>query len=292
MIKSMTGYGRAKTSAAGFEITVELRSVNHRYFDCSIRIPRVYVSMEEPIKARVQKYIVRGKVDVFVTLEPLEDAKIALKFNNHVAEAYISALRTMKQRYSLEDDIDLMGLARLPEVFAVASREVDEGALLSEISAVLEEALFSHNEMRVKEGENLKADILARTGEIERLLQVVEMRSPQILVEYREKLYAKLQELLADKNIDDSRILTEAALYADRVAVDEETVRLRSHIGQLRTMLEKGGDVGRKLDFLVQEFNREINTIGSKANHAEIGKIVVDLKSEVEKIREQVQNIE
>lgn len=292
MIKSMTGYGRAQRSAEGCEITVELRSVNHRYLDSTVRIPRIYVSMEEPVKARVQNGISRGKVDVFVTIEHNEGASVDIQFNSKVAQAYVTALGKMRDMYSLDDKIDLMSLARFPEVFTVGQKETDESAILKAVLDALDEALAGHDAMRTREGENLKNDILSRVKIIEEAVKGVEKRSVAAVAEYREKLLTRMREVLADTAIDESRILTEAALYADRIAVDEETVRIRSHMEQLCSMLRKGGAIGRKLDFLIQEFNREANTIGSKANDIEIARSVVDIKAEIEKIREQVQNIE
>jgi len=292
MIKSMTGYGRAQRSTEDFDVTVELRSVNHRYFDCSVRIPRIYVSMEEPIKSRVQNSVSRGKVDVFISIEHKEGSAIDIRFNSKVAQGYVNALGKMRKMFSLNDKIDLMSLARFPEVFTVTQKETDESALLKAVLDALSDALSGHDAMRRREGENLKEDVLSRIDVIESAVSDVEARSALVVPEYREKLTAKMKEILADSGIDESRILTEAALYADRVAVDEETVRLRSHIEQLRSMLRGGGAIGRKLDFLIQELNREANTIGSKANDIEIARKVVEVKAEIEKIREQVQNIE
>jgi uncharacterized protein (TIGR00255 family) len=292
MIKSMTGYGRAQRSADDCDITVEIRSVNHRYFDCTVRIPRIYVSMEEPIKARVQNSILRGKVDVFVTIEHNEGATIDIQFNSKVAEAYVNALGKMREMFSLDDKVELMSLARFPEVFTVNQKETDENALLQAVLQALGEALEGHDAMRLREGDNLRTDILSRVKAIEEAVGAVETRSAAVVPEYREKLLTRMKEVLADTAIDESRILTEAALYADRIAVDEETVRIRSHMEQLCSMLKKGGAIGRKLDFLIQEFNREANTIGSKANDIEIARKVVEIKAEIEKIREQVQNIE
>jgi uncharacterized protein (TIGR00255 family) len=292
MIKSMTGYGRAKRSCEDFEITVELRSVNHRYFDCSIRIPRVYITMEEPIRAKVQGSVARGKVDVFVTIEHKKGAPVDIRYNENVAEGYVNALKEMRGKFALNDRIELMSLARFPEVFTLVQKEVDENALLKQVIDTLEEALSGLDAMRIREGEAMKNDILLRADNIEKAVWSVEERSALVLPEYREKLAAKMKEILADSGIDENRILQEAALYAEKVAVDEEIVRLSSHIGQLRSMLRSGGSIGRKLDFLIQEFNREANTIGSKANDIGISRTVVEIKSEIEKIREQIQNIE
>lgn len=292
MIKSMTGYGRAQRSADFCDITVEIRTVNHRYFDCNVRIPRIYVSMEEPIKSKVQSCVSRGKADIFVTIDHNEGASVDIQFNSNVAEAYVTALNRMREMFSIENTVDLMGLARFPEVFSVSQKENDESAILTAVLAALDEALQGHDAMRVREGENLRNDIISRVKIIEDAVAQVEKRSALVVSDYREKLLNRMREVLADTSIDESRVLTEAALYADRVAIDEETVRIRSHMEQLCSMLKQGGSIGRKLDFLIQEFNREANTIGSKANDIEIAKKVVEIKSEIEKIREQVQNIE
>jgi len=240
----------------------------------------------------VQNSVSRGKVDVFITIEHKEGSATDIRFNPKVAEGYVNALREMRKMFSINDKIDLMSLARLPEVFSITQKDIDESALLKTVLETLQDALSGHDAMRCREGENLKADILSRLDAIENAVSEVEERSALIVPEYRRKLTEKMKEILADSGIDESRILTEAALYADRVAVDEETVRIRSHIGQLRSMLLSGGAIGRKLDFLIQELNREANTIGSKANDIEIARKVVEIKAEIEKIREQVQNIE
>lgn len=292
MIKSMTGYGRAQTSIDDCDITVELRSVNHRYHDCMVRIPRIYVSMEEHIKARVQREVSRGKVDVFVTIEHKEGSNIEIKYNPEVAKAYVAALEDMSETLNLKNNIDLMWLSRMPEVFTTSTKETDNDILLEGVLTALDDALEELNAMRMREGENLKNDILSHASTIEANVYEVERVAKKALPEYREKLLQKMEEVLGDAEIDENRILLEAAIYSDRVGVDEELVRLRSHIGQLRNMLEKGGPIGRKLDFLLQEFNREINTVGSKANDIEIAGFVVEIKSEIEKIREQIQNIE
>ncbi|MGI6039861.1 MAG: YicC/YloC family endoribonuclease [Eubacteriales bacterium] len=292
MIRSMTGYGRAQTSIDECDITVELRSVNHRYYDCMVRIPRIYVSMEEHIKARVQREVSRGKIDVFVTIEHKEGSNIEIKYNPNVARAYVDALIDMSETLSLKSNIDLMWLSRMPEVFTTGTKETDDDIILEGILAALDEALEGLNTMRMREGENLKNDILEHAEAIERNACEIEKIAADALPEYREKLLARMQEVLGEAGIDENRILLEAAIYADKVGVDEELVRLRSHIGQLRDMLEQGGSIGRKLDFLIQEFNREINTVGSKANDIQIAGYVVEIKSEIEKIREQIQNIE
>ena len=292
----MTGYGRAEETADGCTITVELRSVNNRYLDCNVRMPRLYLFAEEAIKSRVQNTISRGKVDVFVTLDNTgaetgaEQVKVSV--NRPVADGYFAALKELAGTYELPQDISVSLLSRFPDVLLAEKTEEDLEGRAAAICAVLDRALADFDQMRTREGERLEADVLSRAQTIETLVGQVEERSPQTVSEYRAKLEARMQEVLSNTQIDPARILTEAAIFADKVAVDEETVRLRSHIEQLRGMLSKGGAVGRKLDFLIQEFNREANTIGSKCSDLEIARHVVDIKAEIEKIREQVQNIE
>ena len=292
MIKSMTGYGRAEETVEGCTITVELRSVNNRYLDCNVRIPRLYLFAEEAIKSRVQGTISRGKVDVFVTLDHTGAEKVQVSVNRAAADGYYTALKELAGAYGLTDDISVSLISRFPDVLLAEKAEEDVEQTAKDICSVLDRALADFDQMRSREGERLKADISARAAAIEEKVALVEERSPQTVAEYREKLEARMNEVLANTQLDPARILTEAAIFADKVAVDEETVRLRSHIEQLRGMLSKGGAVGRKLDFLIQEFNREANTIGSKCSDLEIARHVVDIKAEIEKIREQVQNIE
>ncbi|WP_251316933.1 YicC/YloC family endoribonuclease [Flintibacter muris] len=292
MVKSMTGYGRAEESFNGCTITVELRSVNNRYLDCNIRIPRLYLFAEDAIKSRVQGMISRGKVDVFVTLDSTGADRVQVSVNKPVADGYFAALRQLAQDYGLSGDISVSLLSRFPEVLLAEKAEEDVEQMVKDICCVLDRALVDFDQMRLREGERLKEDILSRAAVIEEKVSSVEQRSPQTVAEYRSKLEARMNEVLSNTQLDPARILTEAAIFADKVAVDEETVRLRSHIGQLREMLARGGATGRKLDFLIQEFNREANTIGSKCSDIEISAQVVDIKAEIEKIREQVQNIE
>ena len=288
----MTGYGRAEETFQGCKITVELRSVNNRYLDCSVRIPRLYLFAEAGVKTRVQKTISRGKVDVFVTMDNGGGEQVQVKVNQPVADSYYAALTQLAQRYELAGDISVSLLSRFPEVLLAEQAEEDTEAMAANIYAVLDRALADFDQMRTREGERMKADILTRADTIQEKVALVEERSPQTVADYRAKLEARMNEVLANTQIDPARILTEAAIFADKVAVDEETVRLRSHIAQLRDMLDKGGAVGRKLDFLIQEFNREANTIGSKCSDIDIARQVVDIKAEIEKIREQIQNIE
>ena len=290
----MTGYGRAEETLRGCTITVELRSVNNRYLDCNIRMPRLYLFAEDAIKSRVQGTISRGKVDVFVTLDFAGQEELKVTVNQGAADSYYAALTQLAQRYGLANDISVSLLSRFPEVLVAEKAQDDLEGRAQDICRVLDAALQDFDEMRTREGERLREDILSRARTIEEKVALVEERSPQTVAEYRAKLEERMNEVLskAGAQADPARILTEAAIFADKVAVDEETVRLRSHLGQLRHMLAQGGATGRKLDFLIQEFNREANTIGSKCADLEITGQVVDIKAEIEKIREQVQNIE
>ena len=288
----MTGYGRGEAALHGRSIVVEVRAVNNRYLDCAIKMPRAYIFAEDAMKTRVQAATSRGKVDVFVTLESTGADAVTVKANHPVAAGYITALKELKETYQLLGMADLPMVARFPDVFQVekAPENIEEAA--GDICAVLDLALADFTGMREREGERLRADILARADAIEALVTKVEEQSPRTVAEYRTRLENRMREVLQNQQIEESRILTEAAIFADKVAVDEETVRLRSHLSQLRTLLSQGGPIGRKLDFLIQEFNREANTIGSKCNDLEISRYVIDMKAEIEKIREQVQNIE
>ena len=292
LIKSMTGYGRAVETVNGREFTVELRSVNNRYLDCSVRIPRMLSFAEDAVKQAVKQAVSRGKVDVFISLrsEGGEEAKITL--NTTVLEGYLAAMRQMVAEHGVADDISVSAVSRLPEVFIVEKPEVDEEQLLADLMQVVGKALEGYNAMRATEGQALDRDLRSRGEKILQLVAQVEKGNAQTVVDYRARLEAKLKEVLENTAIDESRILTEAAIFADKVAVDEETVRLRSHLEQMNNMLTTGGAVGRKLDFLLQEMNREANTIGSKCTDVALARIVVDIKAELEKIREQTQNIE
>ena len=292
VIKSMTGYGRAVETVNGREFTVELRSVNNRYLDCSVKLPRSVSFAEEAVKQAVKQSVSRGKVDVFITIksENSDDTKISL--NAAVLEGYLSAMRQMVTEYGVRDDISVSTVSRLPEVFSVEKPEVDEEQLKADLMGVVDKALAGYDAMRVTEGKALDADLRSRGNTILELVAQVEAGNAQTVIDYRTRLENKLKEVLANTSIDESRILTEAAIFADKVAVDEETVRLRSHLQQMNTMLTSGGAVGRKLDFLLQEMNREANTIGSKCTDVNLARMVVDIKAELEKIREQTQNIE
>ena len=288
----MTGYGRGEANLNGRPITVELRSVNNRYLDCTVKLPRIYVFAEDAVKSRVQSRISRGKVDVYITIGPSANGDVAISVNKPVADGYYAALKDLRDTYGLRDDISVSLLSRFQDVFLVEKTQEDLEALSADICSVLDLALDDFDAMRTREGEKLCQDVRSRAATIEGLVSKVETRSPGIVADYRAKLVARMNEVLQNTQIDESRILTEAAIYADKVAVDEETVRLRSHLSQLRHMLEQGGAIGRKLDFLIQEFNREANTIGSKCSDIETAGYVVDIKAEIEKIREQIQNIE
>ncbi len=292
MIKSMTGYGRGEAVCHGRGIVIEIRSVNNRYLDCNIRMPRTYTFAEEPMKALIQKATTRGKVDVYVTMDQATANDVVVRVNEPLVESYIQALRVLAKKMELRDDTAVSMVARFPDVLLVEKAAEDADQVTADLCQVLAQALEQYDAMRTREGARLEEDVLARLSTMEQCVAVVEERSPVTIAEYRERLWRKLSEVLESRQIDESRILTEAALFADKVAVDEETVRLRSHIAQFRDMLAKGGPVGRKLDFLIQEMNRETNTIGSKCNDLELSNIVVDMKAEIEKIREQIQNLE
>ena len=292
MIKSMTGYGRSVQTLNGREFTVEVRSVNNRYLDCSVKLPRSVSFAEEAVKQAVKANVSRGKVDVFITIksENCYEAKVSL--NTAVLEEYLAAMRCMVEQFGVKDDISVSTVSRLPEVFTVEKPQVDEDLLKADLLSVVNQALESYNAMRTVEGAALDADLRSRGNTILELVAQVEAGNGKTVADYRTRLENKLREVLANTAIDESRILTEAAIFADKVAVDEETVRLRSHLKQMNTMLSGGGAVGRKLDFLLQEMNREANTIGSKCSDVALARIVVDIKAELEKIREQTQNIE
>ncbi len=288
----MTGYGRAVETVNGREFTVEIRSVNNRYLDCSVKLPRSLSFAEEAVKQAVKNVISRGKVDVFVTVHSENGLEATVNLNPVMVEGYLAAMRQMVRDYEIKDDITVSLLARMPEVFSVEKPQVDEEQLLKDLMGVVEKALDGYNAMRRTEGMALEADLRSRGAAIEALVSQVEAGNGQTVIDYRTRLENKLREVLANTSIDESRILTEAAIFADKVAVDEETVRLRSHLQQMYTMLTGGGAMGRKLDFLLQEMNREANTIGSKCTDVALARIVVEIKAELEKIREQTQNIE
>ena len=292
MVKSMTGYGRAVETVHERQFTVELRAVNNRYLDCSVKLPRILSFAEEAVKQMVKNSISRGKVDVFVTLHAENGADATVTLNTAVVEGYLAAMEQMAEKYPVKNDISVSLLSRMPEVFTVEKQEVDEEQLQADLLSVVKLALESFDTMRTTEGLALEKDLRSRGATIESLVSQVEAGNAQTVVDYRTRLENKLREVLSSTNIDESRILTEAAIFADKVAVDEETVRLRSHLNQMYGMLTSGGAVGRKLDFLLQEMNREANTIGSKCTDVRLARIVVEIKAELQKIREQTQNIE
>ena len=292
MVKSMTGYGRAVETVNGREFTVELRSVNNRYLDCTVKLPRSLSFAEETVKQAVKNTISRGKVDVYISVRAEGAADVKVSLNASMVAGYLAAMKQMSQEYDIRDDISVSLISRMPEVFTVEKPEVDEEQLLSDLMSVVKKALQGYDAMRTTEGKALENDLRSRGDTILQLVSQVEAGNAQTVVDYRTRLENKLKEVLNNTSIDESRILTEAAIFADKVAVDEETVRLRSHLEQMNTMLTGGGAIGRKLDFLLQEMNRESNTIGSKCTDVRLARIVVDIKAELEKIREQTQNIE
>ena len=292
MIKSMTGYGRAVETVNGREFTVEVRSVNNRYLDCNVKMPRMVSFAEDAVKQAVKAAVSRGKVDLFITIKSEADADTKVTLNASVLRGYLDAMHQMVEEFGVQDDISVSTVSRLPDIFTVEKPEVDEDALKADLMSVVAKALEGYNAMRATEGAALDADLRSRGNTILELVSQVEAGNAQTVVDYRARLENKLKEVLANTAIDESRILTEAAIFADKVAVDEETVRLRSHLEQMNHMLTAGGAMGRKLDFLLQEMNREANTIGSKCTDVRLARIVVDIKAELEKIREQTQNIE
>ena len=298
MPKSMTGYGRAQRLANGRDVLVEIRAVNHRYYEFSARLPRTCLYLEEKLKGFLNGRVARGKVEVSVTVTRPDGKDAQIAVNRSVAEGYVRALREVNEALGceeqpwLEDDLKLSSLLRLPELFTVTKEQDDEQEIWAVVSDAAGDALESFLAMRTAEGERLAADLSGKLTGLEQMLGEVEAIEPSVAESYRERLSARLTEILGDTNIDEQRILTEAAIFAEKTAIDEETVRLHSHIAQFRSLLEAAEPVGRKLDFLVQEMNREVNTIGSKAQELRITKLVVDMKSEIEKLREQIQNIE
>lgn len=292
MIKSMTGFGRAQETVDGMTVTVELKSVNHRYFEFSAKVPRTYGFLEEKLKTFLNARISRGKTECYVSIENLEESDMEVIVNPSLAKGYVEALRTLSDTFGLKEDFSAISIAKFPDVLTLRKAPADEEKIWNAVQTVAEKAVACFVAMRATEGEKLRADILSKADTILEHVSFVESRSPQTVREYNEKLRQRMEELLENTQVDEQRLLTEAAIFADKVAVDEETVRLRSHISQLREFMDADEPIGRKLDFLVQEINREANTIGSKAQDVEIAKRVIAIKAEVEKIREQVQNIE
>lgn len=292
MIKSMTGYGKSEQTIDSLNVTVEIKSVNHRYFEFSARVPREYGFLEEKLKKYCNSLITRGKVECYVSVEDLEEREMEVNVNKTLAAGYVKALKELSERFGLKDDISAVTLSRYPDVITLHKASEDEERIWNAVKAVAETAVSKFIEMRETEGSKLRGDILSRADYIIECVEFIEGRSPETVREYNEKLKQRMKELLGDASVDEQRLLNEAAIYADKIAVDEETVRLRSHISQLREFMNSNEAIGRKLDFLVQEINREANTIGSKAQDVDIAKKVIAIKAEVEKIREQVQNIE
>ena len=292
MVLSMTGYGRAEEVRNGRDIAVELRSVNSRYFEYSCRVPRTCAFLEDPLKRLVAEQVHRGKVELSLSIQNVSAADAVVQINWGLSESYCRALSSLVERLDIRNDITVTALTRFPDVLTQSAAPADPDALWADVQAVAGQAVTAFLQMRAAEGEKLRADVEARLLTVEELVRRIEQGSAGRVQAYTQRLYARLQELLADRNIEESRVLTEAALFADKTAIDEETVRLHSHVAQYRQILTLDEPIGRKLDFLTQELNREANTIGSKCQDAALTRLVVELKSEIEKIREQIQNIE
>ena len=292
MIKSMTGYGSAKGQAGDLQISVEVKSVNNRYLDASVRMPRSFLFAEDAVKSAIGRHISRGKVDMFINVDSSAADDMSVKVNEALLKGYIDAINLISGKFGLENDLTAVSAGRFPDILSVEKKDLDAEEISAGLVFVAEEALRDFDAMREREGEKLCTDVLSKLETISSLVTVVEEESPRTVEAYRNRLREKISEVLSSAGVDENRILAEAAIYADRVAVDEETVRLRSHMSQLRSMLAGGSPIGRKIDFLIQEFNREANTIGSKCQNSDIAHVVVELKSEIEKIREQIQNIE
>ena len=292
MLRSMTGYGRSQQTIDGFNITLELKSVNHRYFEFNTRLARNYNFLEEKLKSFFSDTVSRGKVECSVMIESVEEADALITVNHPLVKSYMQAYEELSTQYNLPNDITVSSLSKVPDIFSVRKQEADEERIWAAVSTVAAAALANFTAMREREGVKLRDDVSSRLDTIIGCVEFIEERSPETVKEYNEKLLARLRELLGDTTVDEQRLLTEAAIFADKIAVAEETVRLRSHVSQLRSFLESDGPIGKKMDFLVQELNREANTIGSKCQDVELARKVVDIKAEIEKIREQIQNIE
>ena len=292
MIKSMTGFGRSEIVKGNRKISVEIKSVNHRYLEAGIKMPKKLNVFESRMRDLLKKYATRGKIDIFINYEDDSENQVNLKFNQNIADEYMTIFDNMSEKYNLKNDMTVGGLARFPEVITMDEVQEDEEELWHFIEEAMKAALEQFVNTRILEGENLKKDLLGKLDHMEELVAFVEKRSPEIMKEYRSKLESKVKELLGDTTIDESRIATEVIIYADKICVDEETVRLRSHIEHARKCLNEDGGIGRKMDFIAQEMNREANTTLSKANDIEISNAAIDLKTEIEKVREQIQNIE
>ena len=292
MIKSMTGFGRSEIVKGNRKISVEIKSVNHRYLEAGIKMPKKLNVFESRMRDLLKKYATRGKIDIFINYEDDSESQVNLKFNQNIADEYMAIFNNMSEKYNLKNDMTVGGLARFPEVITMDEVQEDEEELWHFLEEAMKAALEQFVNTRILEGENLKKDLLGKLDHMEELVAFVEKRSPEIMKEYRSKLESKVKELLGDTTIDESRIATEVIIYADKICVDEETVRLRSHIEHARKCLNEDGGIGRKMDFIAQEMNREANTTLSKANDIEISNAAIDLKTEIEKVREQIQNIE
>lgn len=292
MVKSMTGFGRFEVSEAERKMIVEIKSVNHRYLDLNVKLPKKLNFFETDIRNLLKGYIERGKVDVYITYEDYSESSVCVKYNRDLAKEYLSKLREIQQEFQLNEDFGAAALSRYPDVFVMEEQAVDEEQLWKMLEAALKGAIAQFTESRIREGEHLKQDMIVKLERMLKNVTFIEERSPEILKEYRKKLTDKVKELLEDNSVDESRILTEVTIFADKICVDEETVRLRSHVEHMKKDLEAGGSLGRKLDFLAQEMNREANTILSKANDITISECGIQLKTDIEKVREQIQNIE
>lgn len=292
MIRSMTGFGRSETITTDYKLIVEMKAVNHRYGEYSIKLPRKLNFFETGIRALLKEYIDRGKVDVYITYEDYRETNACVKYNPEIAREYMNHMRQLEQDFHIRDDISVTRLAQFPDVFTREEQSIDEDQLWSILEAGIRQAAEQFVEARRREGENLKQNLMEKLAGMLELLDYIEQEAPGLIQDYRDKLEAKVKELLESTAIDENRIAAEVVNYADKICVDEETVRLRSHINSTREILEKGGSVGRKLDFIAQEMNREANTILSKANSLDISNKAIDLKTEIEKVREQIQNIE
>lgn len=292
MIKSMTGFGRAEYSDDKCKITVEIKAVNHRYLDCNIKMPKKLGFFEASIRTLIKDYIQRGKVDIFITYEDYTENTFSLRYNHDMAAAYFKYLNEMAEEFGIENDVRATTLSRYPEVFSLDETDVDEQEIWADLEKVIKEACENFVDTRIKEGENLKLDLIDKLDGMLGYVAEIEERAPQIIEEYRKKLCDKVAELLADSKIEESRILGEVTIFADKICVDEEIVRLKSHVERTKETLETGGSVGRKLDFIAQEMNREANTILSKSNDLSTSDLAINLKTDIEKVREQIQNIE
>lgn len=292
MIYSMTGYGTAKGKIEDLDVTIELKSVNNRYLDTSVRVPRGFVFLEDKIKSTVQSKLSRGKIDVFVTIDSSSSEDLIVKINEPLAKGYLDALKALSEEFEIPNNVDAVTVSRFPDVLSLEKKELDTDAVAAGVQELMLTALADFDRMRAIEGEKLQQDLCEKLVSIEDLLSKIEAEAPKTVEEYQSRLLQKMRDVMDDSSIDDSRIVQEAAIFADHIAINEETVRLHSHISQLKQMIEQGSPIGRKMDFLIQEFNREANTIGSKCQNSEVAHFVVDMKSEIEKMREQVQNIE